>query len=140
MWIEPKTDWMPEDVYSLDVDLTRVEGNIHEIRTRMEALGYEVDISEKTAWTKRDFLSATELNRILGNLRRLEEAIHVPDGLPELEEQPDQGFFTAAIANALERHTLALKRMLDGMEYRIVRCGTIQSVEAALLPQQGGTV
>lgn len=135
MWIEPKTDWMPEDVYSLDVDLTRVEGNIHEIRTRMESLGYEVDISEKTAWTKRDFLSASELNRILGNLRRLEEAIHVPDGLPELEEQPDQGFFTAAIANALERHTLALKRMLDGMEYMLVQCGTIQSGEAALLPQ-----
>lgn len=135
MWIEPKTDWTPEDVYNLDVDLTRVEGNIHEIRTRMESLGYEVDISEKTVWTKQDFLSASELNRLIGNLTKIEQALHVPDDLPALEEQPDQGFFTAAIANALERHTLALKQVLDGTEQLLVRCGTMQSGGRPLLPQ-----
>lgn len=134
MWVEPKTDWTGSDTYNLDSNLTRVEGNIHEVSTALQAMGYSFTLDEKLTWTRLDFLSAAQLGRIIGNLKAMEEQVPVPEGLPELAEPPDQGFFTADTANALEQHTLALKQIADGMNRLLVPCGAIQCGEPPLLP------
>ena len=134
MWVEPKTDWTGSDVYNIDVDLTRVEGNIHEISEALEALGYAFTLSEKLTWTKFDFLSAGELSRIVGNLEALEEAVQLLEGLPALSDPPDQDFFTADTANTLEKHTLALWQVTQGTAALAVPCGVMASGARPILP------
>ena len=134
MWITPKTDWTPNDVYDIAVDLTRVEGNIHEILLIVQAGGYNVSLSEKTTWAMTDFLTGTQLTRIVGNLRQLEAVLSVQDGLPALPAPYDQMVFTDVEANALEEHTLALKQVTDGMTALYIPCGTMQSGARPLLP------
>lgn len=134
MWIEPKTDWTAQDIYNIDVDLTRVEGNIHEALLLAQAAGYGISLSEKTTWSRTDFLTAAQLGRIVNNLKQLETVISVPDGLPELPVVYDQMPFTSDIANALEIHILALKQVADGIEGLYIPCGTMQSGSRPLLP------
>lgn len=134
MWVTPKTDWTPQDVYNIAVDLTRVEGNIHEILLIVQAGGYNISLSEKTTWAMTDFLTSTQLTRIVGNLQQLEAVLSVPDGLPDLPAPYDQMAFTDTEANALEKHTLALKQVADGMTNLYIPCGIMQSGTRPLLP------
>ena len=66
MWITPKTDWTAQDFLDLEVDFSRIEGNIHELLLTVQDYGYPLTLDEKTAWTKQDFLTAADYNRIVG--------------------------------------------------------------------------
>ena len=135
MWVPPKTDRTPNDVYNIAVDLTRVEGNIHEVLLIVRQAGYTLSLSEKTTWTMQDFLTSSQLSRIVGNLQQLEGVLILPDGLPSLPSPYDQMYFTDVEANALEEHILTLKQVADGMTRLFIQCGTIQSGEPDILPR-----
>lgn len=90
MWMTPKTDWTAQDFLDLEVDFSRIEGNIHELLLTVQAYGYPLTLDEKTAWTKQDFLTAADYNRIVGNIASLEGILIVPPGLPALSTKADK--------------------------------------------------
>ena len=67
MWIQPKTDWKPNDYLNLETDFNRIEGNIHEIAEWLRAKGVTVDIDENLSWNKSSFLTVEEIDRVIGN-------------------------------------------------------------------------
>lgn len=111
MWQTPKTDWTASDYYSPHIDLTRVEGNIHEIAA---SLPFAVPLDEKLVWSYTDFPTAANINRIVQNIQRLEAFVTVPSTLPPLHTYDDQAPWTADDANMLERHISALWRVVCG--------------------------
>ena len=122
MWMTPKTDWTAQDFLDLEVDFSRIEGNIHELLLTVQDYGYPLTLDEKTAWTKQDFLTAADYNRIVGNIASLEGILIVPPGLPALSTKADKAALGYTDMNTLEIHIAMLKS------------GTAQSGARPLLP------
>ena len=79
MWQQPKTDWKPEDFLNLEVDLNRIEGNIHEVSEWAKGKGGSIRLDgEKLDWSKADFFTKEELNRIISNIDALIADIPLP--------------------------------------------------------------
>ena len=134
MWITPKTDWTAQDCLDLEVDFSRIEGNIHELLLTVQAYGYPLTLDEKTAWTKQDFLTAADYNRIVGNIASLEGILIVPPGLPALSTKADKAVLGYTDMIALETHIAMLKNVADGTTQSYIKSGTAQSGVRPLLP------
>ena len=134
MWITPKTDWTAQDFLDLEVDFSRIEGNIHELLLTVQAYGYPLTLDEKTAWTKQDFLTAADYNRIVGNIASLEGILIVPPGLPALSTKADKAVLGYTDMNTLEIHIAMLKNVADGTTQSYIKSGTAQSGVRPLLP------
>lgn len=134
MWIQPKTDWSAQDYLDLEVDFSRIEGDIHEILLTVQAYGYSLTLDEKPTWTKQDFLTSAEYNRIVGNIASLEGILTVPPGLPALSEKETKAVLDYTDMNKLESHIAALKAVADGTAVLFVPCGVAQSGARPLLP------
>lgn len=134
MWMTPKTDWTAQDFLDLEVDFSRIEGNIHELLLTVQAYGYPLTLDEKTAWTKQDFLTAADYNRIVGNIASLEGILIVPPGLPALSTKADKAVLGYTDMIALETHIAMLKNVADGTTQSYIKSGTAQSGVRPLLP------
>ncbi len=134
MWMTPKTDWTAQDFLDLEVDFSRIEGNIHELLLTVQAYGYPLTLDEKTAWTKQDFLTAAGYNRIVGNIASLEGILIVPPGLPALSTKADKAVLGYTDMIALETHIAMLKNVADGTTQSYIKSGTAQSGVRPLLP------
>lgn len=134
MWMTPKTDWTAQDFLDLEVDFSRIEGNIHELLLTVQAYGYPLTLDEKTAWTKQDFLTAADYNRIVGNIASLEGILIVPPGLPALSTKADKAALGYTDMNTLEIHIAMLKNVADGTTQSYIKSGTAQSGVRPLLP------
>ncbi len=134
MWITPKTDWTAQDFLDLEVDFSRIEGNIHELLLTVQDYGYPLTLDEKTAWTKQDFLTAADYNRIVGNIASLEGILIVPPGLPALSTKADKAALGYTDMNTLEIHIAMLKNVADGTTQSYIKSGTAQSGVRPLLP------
>ena len=96
-----KTDWTPDDYYNIHDDLTRTEGNIHEIAAVLSAAGHPATLDEKLNWTMQDFPTDEEMNRIVGNINALRTAMNAPE-LPEPQLFYSEEYVTADRINDLE--------------------------------------
>ncbi len=134
MWITPKTDWTADDCLDLATDFSRIEGNIHELLLTVQDYGYPLTLDEKTAWTKQDFLTAADYNRIVGNIASLEGILIVPPGLPALSTKADKAVLGYTDMIALETHIAMLKNVADGTTQSYIKSGTAQSGARPLLP------
>ena len=134
MWMTPKTDWTADDCLDLATDFSRIEGNIHELLLTVQDYGYPLTLDEKTAWTKQDFLTAADYNRIVGNIASLEGILTVPPGLPALSEKEEKSVLDHTDMNSLEIHIAALKAVADGTALLFIQCGVAQSGARPLLP------
>ena len=134
MWMTPKTDWTAQDFLDLEVDFSRIEGNIHELLLTVQDYGYPLTLDEKTAWTKQDFLTAADYNRIVGNIASLEGILIVPPGLPALSTKADKAALGYTDMNTLEIHIAMLKNVADGTTQSYIKSGTAQSGVRPLLP------
>lgn len=134
MWITPKTDWTADDCMDLATDFSRIEGNIHELLLTVQDYGYPLTLDEKTAWTKQDFLTAADYNRIVGNIASLEGILIVPPGLPALSTKADKAVLGYTDMNTLEIHIAMLKNVADGTTQSYIKSGTVQSGVRPLLP------
>ena len=134
MWMTPKTDWTAQDFLDLEVDFSRIEGNIHELLLTVQDYGYPMTLDEKTAWTKQDFLTAADYNRIVGNIASLEGILIVPPGLPALSTKADKAVLGYTDMNTLEIHIAMLKNVADGTTQSYIKSGTVQSGVRPLLP------
>lgn len=52
-------------------DLNRIENNMNELQTFLISLGYEVDITTKTDWTRNDLIYKEAVTRIMNNYTEL---------------------------------------------------------------------
>ena len=52
MWITPKTDWTAQDFLDLEVDFSRIEGNIHELLLTVQDYGCPLTLDEKNRLDK----------------------------------------------------------------------------------------
>ena len=134
MWITPKTDWTADDCMDLATDFSRIEGNIHELLLTVQDYGYPLTLDEKTAWTKQDFLTAADYNRIVGNIASLEGILIVPPGLPALSTKADKAVLGYTDMNTLEIHIAMLKNVADGTTQSYIKSGTVQSGVRPRLP------
>ena len=134
MWMTPKTDWTADDCLDLATDFSRIEGNIHELLLTVQDYGYPLTLDEKTAWTKQDFLTAADYNRIVGNIASLEGILIVPPGLPALSTKADKAALGYTDMNTLEIHIAMLKNVADGTTQSYIKSGTAQSGVRPLLP------
>ena len=96
-----KTNWTPDDYYNIHDDLTRTEGNIHEIAAVLSAAGRPASLDEKLNWTMQDFPTAEQMNRIVGNINALRTAMNAPE-LPEPQPFYSEEYVTADRINDLE--------------------------------------
>ena len=96
-----KTDWTPDDYYNIHDDLTRTEGNIHEIAAVLSAAGRPATLDEKLNWTMQDFPTDEEMNRIVRNINALRTAMNTPE-LPEPQPFYSEEYVTADRINDLE--------------------------------------
>lgn len=104
MWQEPKINWMEYETYDLEVDAARVENNIHELAGMISS---PPALDEKLTWTKLDFFSASEVNRIVANINALITAI--PSTVPlRPTEYGDRAIVTVDMVNMLETYVLWL--------------------------------
>lgn len=78
-----KTDWTPDDYFNAGAELTRIECNIHEVFLLILAAGYSPTLSEKLTWTRLDFPTAGQFNRVANNITALQVAMRV-NTLPEV--------------------------------------------------------
>ena len=134
MWITPKTDCTDYDCLELETDFSSIEGNIHELLLTVQDYGYPLTLDEKTAWTKQDFLTAADYNRIVGNIASLEGILIVPPGLPALSTKADKAVLGYTDMNTLEIHIAMLKNVADGTTQSYIKSGTAQSGVRPLLP------
>ena len=134
MWMTPKTDWIADDCLDLATDFSRIEGNIHELLLTVQDYGYPLTLDEKIAWTKQDFLTAADYNRIVGNIASLEGILIVPPGLPALSTKADKAALGYTDMNTLEIHIAMLKNVADGTTQSYIKSGTAQSGARPLLP------
>lgn len=133
MWITPKTDWTADDCMDLATDFSRIEGNIHELLLTVQDYGYPLTLDEKTAWTKQDFLTAADYNRIVGNIASL-EGIDRPARAAALSTKADKAVLGYTDMNTLEIHIAMLKNVADGTTQSYIKSGTAQSGARPLLP------
>lgn len=115
MWIQPKTDWKPNDYLNLETDFNRIEGNIHEIAEWLRAKGVTVDIDENLSWNKSSFLTVEEIDRVIGNTDTLISEIPALWIQGVDQYQTNKRLLNFAGMNELETVVLKLGWVMDGI-------------------------
>ena len=115
MWIQPKTDWKPDDYLNLEIDFNRIEGNIHEAAEWLRAKDKAVDITENLSWSKSSFLTVEDMDRVIGNIDMLIVEIPAPWISSTEQYQIWQRPLNADGMNELETAILKLGRVMEGI-------------------------
>lgn len=71
MWIEPKTNWAPNDYYNFE-DLNRVENNTREVAVLIRYFGEVPQLDVVTDRDMKRIEFANSLNRVEGNMNKLQ--------------------------------------------------------------------
>ena len=95
--------------YTMAHDWNRVES---EVQNLSERLG--IGLNTKTDWTYSDIATPAEIERYLGNVRVLANAVELPPDAPEIPTVDD--WIGYRIANAIER----LLQIVDWKTYYII--------------------
>ena len=95
--------------YTMAHDWNRVESEVQNLSQRM---GFVLET--KTGWTYSDIATTAEIERYLGNVRVLANAVELPPDAPEIPTVDD--WIGYRIANAIER----LLQIVDWKTYYII--------------------
>ena len=95
--------------YTMANDWNRVESEVQNLSQRM---GFVLET--KTGWTYSDIATTEEIERYLGNVRVLANAVELPPDAPEIPTVDD--WIGYRIANAIER----LLQIVDWKTYYII--------------------
>lgn len=95
--------------YTMAHDWNRVESEVQNLSQRM---GFVLET--KTGWTYSDIATTAEIERYLGNVRVLANAVELPPDAPEIPTVDD--WIGYRIANAIER----LLQIVDWKSYKMV--------------------
>lgn len=123
-WTTPKTNWTANDVYNYG-DLNRVENNVSEIASFLQAIQYLVPpltIVKNRDKTSIDFLNS--INRVEGNIEQLKNVFVTPPGYQNRKIWAVGIGFGFRDANRLENNLSLLYEWAIKAKENQVFCGT----------------
>lgn len=133
-WIDEFLTGNPVETYELKgclnlSDINRIEGNIQYLSDKLEALCYTPGTSSKT-WRKSDLPTASDITRILTNVRLIISSYYQRKGSPSVPE----GMGDYSDINAIEENLYNIKILLDSMLECFPKSGTLQVGATKILP------
>ncbi len=115
-------------------DLNRIEANTRYISEFLRAYGFQTNVTTKVDWTDEDLPNATDVNRIIDNIKEIRNKYYEPAGMPSLP----QTMVSFSDINAIERSLMLFREMLLGMVGAFRRSGTFVSGQGFKLPLNTG--
>ncbi len=132
-WMEPKTDWGPEDSYNYQ-DLNRVENNTAEVAAFLKVIQYKVP--ELTIVTNRDKKSIdfiSSINRVESNIEALKNAFITPPGYQGKKTWIVKKGFSYKDANRLENNLKLIYEWAHRVKENYRYSGTFNSGQEVIL-------
>ena len=90
-------------------DLNRVESFVQYLAEKMDITGNHPIVNVKTVWTNKEWVTVSESQRYLHNIKVLRNVLAVPGNLPEVPQDLEDLYYTEA--NDIER----ILEMIDEM-------------------------
>lgn len=90
-------------------DLNRVESTVQYLAERLAITGNHPVVDVKTVWTNKEWVTASESERYLHNIKMLRNVLAIPSNLPEVPQDLEDLYYTEA--NDIER----ILEMIDEM-------------------------
>ena len=115
-------------------DLNRIEGNTRHISEFLRAYGFQANVTTKVDWTDESLPNATDVNRIIDNIKEIRNKYYEPAGMPSLP----QTMVSFSDINAIEQSLLLFREMLLGMVGAFRRSGTFVAGSPFRLPMNIG--
>ena len=115
-------------------DLNRIEGNTRHISEFLRAYGFQTNVTTKVDWTDESLPNATDVNRIINNIKEIRNKYYEPAGMPSLP----QTMVSFSDINAIEQSLLLFREMLLGMVGAFRRSGTFVAGSPFRLPMNIG--
>jgi hypothetical protein len=115
-------------------DLNRIESNTRYISEFLRAYGFQTNVTTKVDWTDESLPNATDVNRIIDNIKEIRNKYYEPAGMPSLP----QTMVSFSDINAIEQSLLMFREMLLGMVGAFRRSGTFRCGEDLRLPMNIG--
>lgn len=98
-----------------DTDLNRVEAAVEALANELTGIGYPVSVSVKTDWLRWTIPTVPQMQRYLGNLQTLQNAVEVFETLSE-PLPSDMAHLTFEDANRIERLLQVIEQWVTGMQ------------------------
>lgn len=111
-------------------DLNRIEQNTQYISQMIRGYGFQTNVTVKTDWTESRLPNASDVERIINNIKEIRNKYYEPAGMPSLP----QTMVSFADINAIEQSLLLFREMLLGMVGAFRRSGTFASGSGFFLP------
>lgn len=115
-------------------DLNRIEANTRYISQFLQRYGYQTNVTTKVDWTDESLPNATDVNRIIDNIKEIRNKYYEPAGMPSLP----QTMVSFSDINAIEQSLLLFREMLLGMVGAFRRSGTFVAGSPFRLPMNIG--
>jgi len=115
-------------------DLNRIEGNTMYISQLIREHGFQTNVTTKVDWTDESLPNATDVNRIIDNIKEIRNKYYEPAGMPSLP----QTMVSFSDINAIEQSLLLFREMLLGMAGAFRRSGTFVAGSPFRLPMNIG--
>ena len=103
-------------------DLNRVEEWCDYLATQLNAVGYNINITTKTNWVQTDLRTASEMERIRTNIRKIMQGFHY---LTNIEQNANNWDYIKA--NNWEKILFEIYNLMCGMEDWYVYSGVSNS-------------
>lgn len=114
MTAEELTEWFEDSKGAYNhTDLNRVEAAVEYVRRRFADTGIVLETPVKKDWTSDMYPTRGEMDRYLDNVRKLRNAVAVPETVADVPASMD--FLTIGEANDIERILLALDILISNM-------------------------
>lgn len=108
-------------------DLNRVESAVQYIANRLPIAGKSLNLDVKTLWEIKDVPIRSEMERYLGNVRKLREIFVVPDGTPDVPI--DMNRLTYEEANNIEKILLVVDEIITNISLAWFYCSEVYAGE-----------
>jgi len=115
-------------------DLNRIEANTRYISEFLQGYGFQTNVTTKVDWTDESLPNATDVKRIIDNIKEIRNKYYEPAGMPSLP----QTMVSFSDINAIEQSLLLFREMLLGMVGAFRRSGTFAVGSSFRLPMNIG--
>jgi len=115
-------------------DLNRIEANTKYISKFLRGYGFQANVTTKVDWTDESLPNATDVKRIIDNIKEIRNKYYEPAGMPSLP----QTMVSFSDINAIERSLMLFREMLLGMVGAFRRSGTFVAGSPFRLPMNIG--
>ena len=115
-------------------DLNRIEANTRYISEFLQGYGFQTNVTTKVDWTDESLPNATDVKRIIDNIKEIRNKYYEPAGMPSLP----QTMVSFSDINAIEQSLLLFREMLLGMVGAFRRSGTFVAGSPFRLPMNIG--